>query len=329
MQLTRVYGRNIQSVIQLPGFAVCDERSPQHPEASTLRPPVTLTVEYFSSPKETQREYIGQASKLYRAPGYGEYLFGSVAELGDFKLSENSVVLSPNSNIPEEHLLSFALGSGLGVQLYLQGIIPMHGMAFLNADGTASLVFGMSGAGKSTLAAACVSAGVPIFSDDILPIRQHQDEAYIYPAHRRLKISMELAAQLTAPAHSHVNRNSIEIPQAPQYAYPGTDKVGWVAPMASFANEPARISKCFLLRKGRCTESGKILPPIDAPLAMQTLRRCVYRPKLVSLLGLNTVFFQQAHQISSQSQFSYLQLPDRANFAHFQAYAQQVAALLA
>lgn len=319
MFLTQVYGRNIQSDIELPGLSPTEGGNNRERNTS----PITLACANVALPEQSKREYLSASNGVFRASDQEQCLFGTVPQLGHFKLTPNSVTLAPQPNLSNEHLISFALGSGLGLQLYLQNIIPMHGMAFMNTDGTASLVFGMSGAGKSTLAAACASAGVPIFSDDILPIERIGDEVYIYPAHRRLKVSSELGSELNLKfANNSANSSHIEP------AYPGTNKIGWLAPQSSFSQTPARISKCYVLRKIRSNENGNILPPMHPTLAMQTLRRYVYRPKLVSFMELNRAFFEQAHLISKQTQCSYLQLPEKENYSSFQAYAQHAINLM-
>lgn len=320
--ISSIYGQHVVSDIDLPGFAasigVADN-------ASVANKQTHLSVGSFPQPDEIQRQYLAPGNRLYRArePKFDEAIFGTVPHLGSYKLTEDEVILQPIPALPDDFLLSFALGSGLGVQLYLQGIIPMHGMAFLNPDGSASLVFGVSGAGKSTLAAACVSAGLPIFSDDILPVYLQEGKAYIAPAHRRLKLSRELADELDTQFSAG---SSHAIERGP--AYPGTDKVGWIAPEHSFSQTPARISRCYILRKIRCEAAGNISQAVHPVTAMQTLRRCVYRPKLVPFLELHKAFFDQAHALSSHTQLAYLQLPDRNNHHTFNEYARHIATLL-
>ncbi|MDT7526354.1 hypothetical protein NOG12_09720 [Pseudidiomarina sp. GXY010] len=316
---SQVYGQYIESDFILPGLA------PAYSQNNTTlkRQVIRLAHTTFQQPAQNKRIYVRLNHGIYRSPEYPNHLFGTVDQLGSFRLTPSSVTLAPIDSLPHQHLISFALGSGLGVQLYLRQIIPMHGMAFLNSDNTASLVFGMSGAGKSTLTAACISAGIPVFSDDILPIERQGHELFIHPAHRRLKLSQQLVTELTIPSENHQPVNhSIET------AYPNTDKIGWVAPQESFAHEPARVSRLYLLRKVRHQEAGSVSSPMSPFQTINLLRRFVYRPKLIPFLGLNKLFFEQASLLSQTTQLREIHLPDITHFSSFNNYACKIKELL-
>lgn len=316
---SQVYGQYIESDFILPGLA------PAYSQNNTTlkRQVIRLAHTTFQQPAQNKRIYVRLNHGIYRSPEYPNHLFGTVDQLGSFRLTPSSVTLAPIDSLPHQHLISFALGSGLGVQLYLRQIIPMHGMAFLNSDNTASLVFGMSGAGKSTLTAACISAGIPVFSDDILPIERRDHELFIHPAHRRLKLSQQLVSELM------VSNSNIQSPDhTAESAYPGTDKIGWVAPQQSFAHEPARVSRLYLLRKARHQEAGSVSSPMSSFQTINLLRRFVYRPRLLPFLGLNKLFFEQASLLSQTTQLREIHLPDITHFSSFNNYACKIKELL-
>ena len=325
---SQVYGQIIESDIQLPGFQPYSHELFR--TESTNCPPQTvkLTCEAIEHVEPSLRNYLipqkaATGVGLYRINRQPNVLFGCSPRLGDYKLSSAAVQLNPVADLPFQHLLSFALGSGLGVQLYLRNIIPMHGMAFLNPDSTASLVFGVSGAGKSTLTAACIQAGIPVFSDDILPIQQIDGNIYIHPAHRRLKLNSALITELNNTMTT--NKGSQLIVDS---AYPGTDKTGWIAPTQSFAQKPTRITQLFFLKKIRQPHQGKLGNILSPFQTMHVLRRCVYRPRLIPFLGLNKTFFAQASLLSQLAPLRQLYLPHLNEYLSFQDYAEHIKALL-
>lgn len=69
----------------------------------------------------------------------------------------------------------YFLGTILGFSLRCRGITCLHASC-IELDGKAFALLGQSGAGKSTTAAAFANMGMPVLSDDILPI--YRDEIY-------------------------------------------------------------------------------------------------------------------------------------------------------
>jgi hypothetical protein len=89
--------------------------------------------------------------------------------------------------------------------LHLRGATSLHASA-IAVDGGAIAFCGPSGAGKSTLAAALVSRGFPLITDDVVPLRADSDgdvwagpglpELRVYPATADL---IGIGQEVTAP----------------------------------------------------------------------------------------------------------------------------------
>src|SRR5579871_2247664 len=95
--------------------------------------------------------------------------------------------------------------------LHLRGVTCLHASAVAVEDGVVAFC-GPSGAGKSTLAAALVSRGLPLVSDDVVPIRPGPPvmagpglpELRLYPsAVERIGISGQVGAPLPGQSKAH------------------------------------------------------------------------------------------------------------------------------
>ena len=70
---------------------------------------------------------------------------------------------------------AYLLGPVLGFVLRLRGVTTMHASAVC-VDGKAIAFVGPQGAGKSTTAAALLSRGCPVITDDVLAMHEHASE---------------------------------------------------------------------------------------------------------------------------------------------------------
>ncbi|HLK50256.1 MAG TPA: hypothetical protein VKT49_19070 [Bryobacteraceae bacterium] len=112
----------------------------------------------------------------------------------------------------DDATLEFVLFRGVLPRiLHLRGVTCLHASAVALRDGVVALC-GPSGAGKSTLAAALVSRGLPLVSDDVVPIRPGPPvmagpglpELRLYPsAVERIGISGQVGAPLPGQSKAH------------------------------------------------------------------------------------------------------------------------------
>ncbi|MBZ5578810.1 MAG: hypothetical protein LAP40_19790 [Acidobacteriia bacterium] len=148
-----------------------------------------------------------------RIPGFGKfgdcsvYRFEGVADFlfpGDGRFLK--MFLHPEA---DHAALEFALERGVLPRiLHLRGTTCLHASA-VAVDGGVIAFCGHSGAGKSTLAAALVSRGFPLVSDDVLPLRvsPRGDEVWAGPGLPELRIHpamanlLGVAAQVAPPLH--------------------------------------------------------------------------------------------------------------------------------
>ena len=99
--------------------------------------------------------------------------------------------------LSESSILAFEtylLGSVLSCALVKLGHEILHATAVV-VDGEALALLGPSGHGKSTLAAAFLSAGYPVLTDDLLVFKETQDGILIPPGIPRIKLFPEDAEQ--------------------------------------------------------------------------------------------------------------------------------------
>jgi hypothetical protein len=94
---------------------------------------------------------------------------------------------------------TYLLGPVLGFVMRLRGTVPMHASA-VAIDGRGLLFLGPEGAGKSTTVAAFARMGVPVLSDDIVPLVTSGGAWHVLPGHPRVSVWPDAAAGLFGSA---------------------------------------------------------------------------------------------------------------------------------
>jgi len=87
---------------------------------------------------------------------------------------------------------TYLLGPVLAFAMRMRGLVPLHASG-VAIDGRAVLFAGTPGAGKSTTAAAFASLGVPVLSDDVVPILFGGAEPQAWPGYPRLSLWADAA----------------------------------------------------------------------------------------------------------------------------------------
>jgi hypothetical protein len=90
---------------------------------------------------------------------------------------------------------TYLLGQVVSFALLKRGLEPLHSTAML-IDGVAVGFVGNCGYGKSTLAAACLRAGHPLLTDDLLMVKEEGHGFSAYPGPPRIKLFPEIATRL-------------------------------------------------------------------------------------------------------------------------------------
>ena len=153
---------------ELYGHRFCWMETEQPPADSGLIPLVRMrgslsgsAVEWLRPGSENMPAYgkLGACS-VYRFEGVADYVFPSD---GSFL----QAYIHPDA---DHSALEFTLNRGVLPRiLHLRGITSLHASA-VAVNGAVIAFCGPSGAGKSTLSAALASRGLPLVTDDVLPL---------------------------------------------------------------------------------------------------------------------------------------------------------------
>jgi hypothetical protein len=84
-------------------------------------------------------------------------------------------------------IASFLPGPALALALHMKSTFLLHAGA-VDIGGRAGLIMGPSGAGKSTTIAALIRRGLPLISDDLAVVTDHQDRPAVHKGPRRLRL---------------------------------------------------------------------------------------------------------------------------------------------
>jgi hypothetical protein len=96
-------------------------------------------------------------------------------------------------DVPDEVLFTYLLGQVLSFCLLARGIEPLHATGIV-VEGEAIALLGGCGFGKSTLAAAFLSRGYPMLTDDVLVLEFEGQTVLAHPSLPRVKLTPESAA---------------------------------------------------------------------------------------------------------------------------------------
>ncbi len=118
-------------------------------------------------------------------------------KLGEFLIRRGGrqIIGRPLDGISHETFQAYLLTRALSFALLKLGIEPLHATA-VAIGGKAVAFLGDCGYGKSTLAAACVKAGFPLVTDDLLVLKKTHGQLLAYPGVPRIKLMPSVAQRL-------------------------------------------------------------------------------------------------------------------------------------
>jgi hypothetical protein len=165
-----VFGRRIRSVLRLPAL-----RRDDGDAAPTAGPDIRV---HRGRLPATPADVSADLSRVYTDPD-GEFSVHATDDRGTFywfydgvgvlRVRDGTeVTLSTAPDGPGPASRRFVRGPGVRTALVQQGAVVLHASA-VAVDGRAVAFAGPSGRGKSTTAAALVSAGHALLTDDVLP----------------------------------------------------------------------------------------------------------------------------------------------------------------
>lgn len=105
---------------------------------------------------------------------YFQFLYSSGEEFIIDKNATSAWCVS-NSGDNQGYVILYLIGPVMGFMLRLRGVVCLHASGIILRK-EAIAIAGVSGFGKSTLAAAFVGAGFPMLTDDIMPLKLHQNK---------------------------------------------------------------------------------------------------------------------------------------------------------
>lgn len=164
---------------------------------------------------------------------------------------------------------SFLPGAGFTAALQLKGALTLHASA-VAVGGRAVLILGVSGAGKSTTAAAFVSRGHPMVSDDVAVLDPASGSLAVQCGPTRLRIGAGAARAAGWPG---------ELPRLFRHPLLG-DKRFIELPEGSLCREPPPLAAAYLLQP-RGGGDGVRIEPVAPAAATGHLLTNLYRGRFL------------------------------------------------
>ena len=244
-----------------------------------------LTTKWAEVKEQDSYYFIKENLCMFEVPGVAVYLIQN----------GNKITFSPMTNVKENQLRLFLLGSCMGAILMQRRILPLHGSA-IAINGKAYAIVGDSGAGKSTLASAFLNKGYQLLSDDVIPVTPTSDSIpFVTPAYPQQKLWRESLDQFGRNANDYealVDReNKFSVPVA----------------ATQFSTEYLPLAGVFELVK---TEEDRIkLHSIQKMERFHTLYRHTYRNFYIEEMGLMHWHFHTCAQMVNKIEFYQLSRP--------------------
>ncbi|MGI8384799.1 aldolase [Robertmurraya sp. P23] len=205
----------------------------------------------------------------------------------------NNIVVSPLKLGEEDRLRLYILGSCMGALLLQRGILPLHGSA-ISINNKAYGIVGDSGAGKSTLAAALLSKGYSLLSDDIIPISLLDNKPMVTPAYPQQKLWKESLDVFSVDTN--------------QFSSIFDRETKFIVPVSShFHSEPLELGGIFELVKGK--EDSVALRQIHKLEQIKKLYDHTFRQFLVERLNIQEWHFRLTASVASVTSMYQLQRP--------------------
>lgn len=223
--------------------------------------------------------HLGDDARLLRFRGHGAAAFPWSLTVGKGG-SELEVRWSADFQLLD--IPSFLPGAGFTAALQLQGALTLHAGAVV-VDGEAVLIMGVSGAGKSTTAAALVSRGFPMISDDVAVLDPASGSLEVQCGPTRLRIGADAA--LGAGWQG-------ELPRLFHHPLLG-DKRYIELPEGSLCRQPQPLAAAYLLEP-RLGGDGARIRPVPHSAAAGHLLTNLYRGRFLDDARARQAFRQCA-----------------------------------
>lgn len=284
----KIFGLRVLSEIQLPEL-------PRINEQEETMEVIIRTADLFQKWSEftnTEQNFVVDKNVvMIRIP-----------DTAIFSIQEGKqIIVSPMGNTCEDKIRLYILGICMGALLMQRGILPLHGSA-INIDGKVYAILGNSGAGKSTLAAAFLSKGYTLLSDDVIAVTVSADKTPIvipsYPQQKLWAESLNAFGMGTASYNPLFERET-------KYAVPV---------QSHFFSEPLPLAGVIELTK---TEDENVeLIRMEGLERLRTLFFHTFRKFLVTQLKLTEWHFTTSTSVINKVDMFYLKRPNNRFTAH-------------
>ena len=260
-----IYGLNIESEIDLPGFTETEE--------------ITQVSVKFGKVPEYINNFIAKGVCYEARPD--QFLL-NVLNVGKYYITNgNAIIIEPAENADNDSIRLFLLGSAFGALFHQLKFLPLHA-SVVNINGHAVAFSGISGVGKSTLAAAFASKGFEIITDDIALVSFNNNIPYVAsgPSHIKLWSDSLKTLGITSKKEGKI-RKELE-----KYFVQTTISANHLAP----------LKKVYILNVRNVSEIETI--PINGIEKFTVLRNHTYRVNFVKGLGVENSHFELASKLA-------------------------------
>lgn len=215
-------------------------------------------------------------------------IFLDIPEVAVFCVEEGRrISVSPAEGADTDKIRLYLLGTCMGALLFQRRVLPLHGSAVV-IEGRAYAIVGDSGAGKSTLAAAFVSRGYKLLSDDVIPVAISPEGApLVIPAYPQQKLWQESLEQLGMemdryhPLYEEVNKFAIPV-------------------AGSYCTNPIPLGGVFELVAADMPAAEVQIEPIHGLERFPLLRYHTYRNLLIPLMNLEQWHFSSSVSVAGR-----------------------------
>lgn len=181
-------------------------------------------------------------------------------ELGSFRISGGDrIAVEPFPGV-EDGLLSLPLlGPVMSLLLHQRGLLVLHGSA-VEVNGAGAVFLGDKTAGKSTTAAALVTTGHRLVTDDVVAVSFAEGRPVIPAAYPQLKLMRDAAARLTLAGAVDLPRPHVDFDKTRQRLAHG------------FTDAPTTPKALYILERGAEGEPVAIEPLAGAQAFAAVMR---------------------------------------------------------
>lgn len=197
------------------------------------------------------------------------------------------------------YLVEVALfGMVMALWLERRGTLVFHASTAV-VDDRAVAFLSRQGGGKTSTAAACVAAGHPLLSDDLLAVEQGDGAAMAQPGYPQLRMWPEQARHFVGTDAGH-----------PTF-HPAHDKrrVTLGPDFGSFAGAPAPLARLYLPSRAASPDVDVSIAPLPPRQAVMALLTQSFLPREMASYGLQPARLARIASLLTTAKVSTLHIP--------------------